>query len=117
MGWAGKESKSRINSPGSDKRLLSQQKTAAGIAVAVYLKSIARYLQRIVTFSFVPDESPTLLLEIVRRRSGDTTWTFLINHGGADVVVPAEGTELVSQQRVSGELALPAGAYAVVKSD
>jgi hypothetical protein len=43
VGWAGKESKSRINSPGSDKRLLKfHKKTAAEIAAAVHSHSIAR---------------------------------------------------------------------------
>jgi len=55
-------------------------------------------------------------VETVRRRSGDTTWTFLFNHGDADVVVPADGVELVSGSKVDGELALPGGGYAVVRS-
>jgi beta-galactosidase len=50
-------------------------------------------------------------VEIVRRRDGDTTWTFLFNHGDAEVVVPAEGAEVVV-----GGLPLPPGGYAVVKS-
>jgi beta-galactosidase len=50
-------------------------------------------------------------IETVRRRSGDTTWTFLINHGDTDVDVPAEGSELVV-----GEVPLPPGGYAVLKS-
>ncbi|WP_329478540.1 beta-galactosidase [Kribbella sp. NBC_01484] len=53
-------------------------------------------------------ESP---VEIVRRRSGDTTWTFLFNHRDAEVVVPADGSELVV-----GELPLRPGGYAVVRS-
>jgi beta-galactosidase len=56
-------------------------------------------------------------LETVRRRDGDTTWTFLINHGDADVVVPASGTELVTGRSVDGEFAVPAGGYAVVRSE
>jgi beta-galactosidase len=51
-----------------------------------------------------------LPVETVRRRSGDTTWTFLFNHGDAEVAVP-DGGELLA-----GELPLPAGGYAVVRS-
>ncbi|MGZ0153102.1 beta-galactosidase [Kribbella sp. WER1] len=53
-------------------------------------------------------------VETIQRRSGDTSWTFLINHG-EDVVVPATGVELVSGTTVDGELQLPAGGYAVVR--
>ncbi|WP_410791696.1 beta-galactosidase [Kribbella sp. C-35] len=66
----------------------------------------------------VDDETAARLLglsaspvETVRRRAGDTTWTFLINHGDAQVDVPADGSELVV-----GELPLPPGGYAVVRS-
>jgi beta-galactosidase len=55
-------------------------------------------------------------VETVRRRAGDTTWTFLLNHGDAEVVVPADGVELVSGATVNGSVAVPAGGYAVVKS-
>ncbi|TCC08276.1 beta-galactosidase [Kribbella soli] len=66
----------------------------------------------------VDDETAARLLgrstspiETVRRRAGDTTWTFLINHGDTQVAVPADGSELVV-----GELPLPPGGYAVVRS-
>ncbi|NUR98226.1 MAG: beta-galactosidase, partial [Kribbellaceae bacterium] len=56
-------------------------------------------------------------LETVRRRSGDTTWTFRINHSDDEVVVAATGVELVSGRAVDGELRVPAGGYAVVRSE
>ncbi|MFC6159508.1 beta-galactosidase [Kribbella jiaozuonensis] len=49
-------------------------------------------------------------LETVRRQSGDTTWTFLFNHGDAEVAVPDEG------ELVIGRLPVPPGGYAVVRS-
>jgi beta-galactosidase len=49
-------------------------------------------------------------VEKVRRRSGDTTWTFLINHGETEADVPAEG------ELVVGRVPLPPGGYAVLKS-
>jgi beta-galactosidase len=55
-------------------------------------------------------------VETVRRRSGDVTWTFLLNHGDAEVVVPVDGVELISGSKVEGELSLPGGGYAVVRS-
>lgn len=56
------------------------------------------------------DLSPSPV-ETVRRRSGDTTWTFLINHGDVEVAGPDDGSELVV-----GELPLRPGGYAVVRS-
>jgi beta-galactosidase len=55
-------------------------------------------------------------VELVRREADGTTWTFLINHGDAEAVVPAEGWDLVSGAEVSGNLVLPAGGQAVVRS-
>jgi beta-galactosidase len=55
-------------------------------------------------------------VELVRRETDGTTWTFLINHGDAEAVVPAEGWDLVSGAEVSGSLVLPAGGQAVVRS-
>ncbi|MEV4264333.1 beta-galactosidase [Kribbella sp. NPDC049584] len=49
-------------------------------------------------------------VETVRRRSGDTTWTLLFNHGDAEFAVPDAG------ELVAGELPVPAGGYAVVRS-
>ena len=55
-------------------------------------------------------------VETVVRRSGDTTWTFLFNHGDTEVVVSADGVELISGSTLDGSLDLPAGGYAVVRS-
>jgi beta-galactosidase len=55
-------------------------------------------------------------VETVVRRSGDTRWTFLFNHSDADVVVPADGVELISGSTLDGSIELPAGGYAVVRS-
>jgi beta-galactosidase len=49
-------------------------------------------------------------LETVRRRSGDTSWTFLFNHGDGEIAVPDEG------ELVIGRRPVPPGGYAVVRS-
>ncbi|WP_433159332.1 beta-galactosidase [Kribbella sp. CA-247076] len=55
-------------------------------------------------------------VETVRRRSGETTWTFLFNHDEAEVVVPVDGVELISGAAVHGSLTVPGGGVAVVRS-
>ncbi|GAB3836035.1 beta-galactosidase [Kribbella italica] len=56
-------------------------------------------------------------VELVRREANGTTWDFLLNHGDAEAVVPADGLDLLSGTEVRGQLVLPAGGQAVVRSD
>jgi beta-galactosidase len=55
-------------------------------------------------------------VELVRRRRGENCWSFLINHGVADVEVPMAGHDLLSGTDVVGAVVLPAGGQAVVRS-
>ncbi|MET7280625.1 beta-galactosidase [Kribbella sp. NPDC005582] len=54
-------------------------------------------------------------VEVVRRRQGDTTWTFLLNHGIAEATIEIDGHDLVSGQSVEGSLTLKPGDQAVVE--
>ncbi|MEU8392021.1 Beta-galactosidase C-terminal domain, partial [Micromonospora sp. NPDC048843] len=56
-------------------------------------------------------------VEVVRRRDGDRTWLFAINHTDTEVRLPAYGVELLTGGHCAGELALPAGEVAVVRED
>ena len=56
-------------------------------------------------------------VEAVRRRNGDRSWLFLVNHTGDPQDVPASGTDLVSGDRASGTAHLPPGGVAVVRED
>ncbi|MFE3829788.1 beta-galactosidase [Streptomyces sp. NPDC059092] len=58
-------------------------------------------------------------VEVVRRSGESGEYLFAINHTGTDakVPLPAAGTELLTGERASGGLALPAGAVRVVKLD
>lgn len=56
-------------------------------------------------------------VEAVRRVGDAAFWLFLINHSGADARVPADGLDLVTGDRVDGELVLAAGSIAVVRED
>jgi beta-galactosidase len=62
-----------------------------------------------------PPELPAGV-ELVRRRAGETTWSFLINHGDAEVAVPISGFELLTGTEVAGQLVLSAGGQAVVRA-
>jgi beta-galactosidase len=54
-------------------------------------------------------------VEVVRRRAGDRTWLFVINHTDADARLDATGVELLTGARCSGDLVVPAGEVAVIR--
>ncbi|MEV1315146.1 beta-galactosidase [Micromonospora arborensis] len=56
-------------------------------------------------------------VEVVRRRDGDRSWLFAINHTDAEVRLPVTGVELLTGARCAGGLTLPAGDVAVVRED
>ncbi|MFC4021974.1 beta-galactosidase [Micromonospora sp. GCM10011542] len=56
-------------------------------------------------------------VEVVRRRDGERSWLFAINHTDAEVRLPVTGTELLTGARCAGELKLPAGEVVVVRED
>ncbi|MGW3939409.1 beta-galactosidase [Streptomyces phaeochromogenes] len=55
-------------------------------------------------------------VEVLVRRSDEETFTFFVNHGGHDVVVRAQGLEMLTDVSVSGGLQIPAGEVRVVRS-
>ncbi|MET8373748.1 beta-galactosidase [Micromonospora profundi] len=56
-------------------------------------------------------------VEVVRRRDGDRSWLFAINHTDTEVRVPVSGTELLTGAVCAGELTVPAGEVAVIRED
>ncbi|MEU5790728.1 beta-galactosidase [Micromonospora purpureochromogenes] len=54
-------------------------------------------------------------VEVVRRRDGDRSWLFVVNHTDAEVRLDVTGTELLGGARCTGELRVPAGEVAVVR--
>ncbi|MCO1595796.1 beta-galactosidase [Micromonospora sp. RHAY321] len=61
-------------------------------------------------------EAPTGV-EVVRRRDGERSWLFAINHTEAEVRLAVSGTELLTGARCAGELTVPAGEVVVVRED
>ncbi|MFR9777472.1 beta-galactosidase [Micromonospora sp. MS34] len=54
-------------------------------------------------------------VEAVRRRDGDRSWLFLLNHTGRPQPVPAAGLELITGGPVAGAVTVPAGGVAVLR--
>jgi beta-galactosidase len=55
-------------------------------------------------------------VEVIRRKSTQGSWTFVINHSTADVELALRGHELIADVEVPGTLAVAAGAVAVVRA-
>ncbi|SBT45537.1 beta-galactosidase [Micromonospora narathiwatensis] len=60
-----------------------------------------------------PDAPPGV--EAVRRRDGDRSWLFLLNHTDRPQRVPAAGTELLTGEPVGDAVTVPAGGVAVLR--
>ncbi|MFC3505358.1 beta-galactosidase [Micromonospora krabiensis] len=56
-------------------------------------------------------------VEVVRRRDGDRSWLFVLNHTGDEARLAVAGVELLTGATCEGELVVPAGEVAVVRED
>ncbi|MFT7839535.1 beta-galactosidase [Saccharothrix sp. BKS2] len=60
-------------------------------------------------------------VEVVRRRGeragAPVSWLVAVNHGGGDAELPAAGVELLSGERVTGRVVVPAGGVVVVRGE
>jgi beta-galactosidase len=54
-------------------------------------------------------------VEVVRRRAGDASWLFLLNHADVPHAVAARGVDLLTGACIDGTVTLPAGGVAVVR--
>ena len=84
----------------------------------------ARVMTRLLTAA---DAAPAVLLpaghpavvagevDVVRRRSGAASWVFAINHSAAEVQLPVDGWNLLTDSVVTGSLLLRGGECAVIR--
>ncbi|MEU4819801.1 beta-galactosidase [Micromonospora aurantiaca] len=56
-------------------------------------------------------------VEVVRRRSADRSWLFVVNHTTEPARLAVSGVELLGGARCDGELEVPAGEVAVVREE
>ncbi len=95
---------------------------AVGRGVAWYVatrtddEATARIIDRAVSDAGVRAVTATTPgVEVQRRRSGEHSWLFVLNHTTAPASVPAEGTDIVTGDAVSGSVTVPGGGVAVVR--
>ena len=56
-------------------------------------------------------------VEVQRRRAGEQTWLFVLNHTGTEASVAATGTDIVTGVAVPGTVTVPPGGVAVVREE
>lgn len=97
---------------------------AVGAGEAWYLatrpedKGLQRIADALIAASGVAPVVPDLPdgVEVTRRTAADgRSWLFVLNHTAEDVTLAASGLDLVSGARADGELAVAAGAVAIVR--
>ncbi|MER7441800.1 beta-galactosidase [Micromonospora avicenniae] len=77
-----------------------------------------RLVARLVAESGVrPAAAAPAGVEVVRRRAGERSWLFVVNHTEDAARVAAAGVDLLTGERCDGELLVPAGEVAVVRED
>jgi beta-galactosidase len=88
------------------------------VAVSLNHGSLVELLSRITTEAGVEPVLPlrsSAEVDVTRRRSADSSWLFVLNHGREDVEVTTIGQDLVSDQRVDGRITVAAGGSAVIR--
>ncbi|HET7276627.1 MAG TPA: beta-galactosidase [Dermatophilaceae bacterium] len=100
-------------------------RSVAGRGAAWYLstlpddETLTGLLDRVVAAAGVePAARAPFGVDVVRRRNeAGARWLFLVNQTEDEQVVSVSGTDLVTQQRVGPDFAMPGGAVAVVRED
>ena len=86
------------------------------VATRTDVATTARLVARMVEEAGVSAVTRTAAgVEVSRRRKGDASWLFVINHTDDTATVAAHGTDIVTGAVISGALSVPAGGVAVVR--
>jgi beta-galactosidase len=56
-------------------------------------------------------------VEVQRRRAGELTWLFVLNHTSTEASVAVRGTDIVTGVAVPGTVTVPPGGVAVVREE
>jgi len=109
-----------VDGPVPGRPAVTRHALGAGVAWYVATRTdvatTARLVARIVEEAGVrPVATTSPGVEVSRRRAGDSSWLFVLNHTDAAAELPADGTDIVTGARVSGSVVVPAGGVAVVR--
>jgi beta-galactosidase len=89
--------------------------TAWYVSTALDDPAMDRLLATVLAEAGVPPAGTVPGVEVVRRRSGATSWLFAVNHTDAPHDVPADGLDVVTDTDVTGTIRLNPGTHAVIR--
>lgn len=91
--------------------------TAHYLSTRLMPEALGLHLGRILTDSGVAPENPSAAagVEIVRRRGGGSTYTFVINHSTQPHRVNLRGVELITGNSMDGDIVVDAGDVRIVR--
>ncbi|ARC56420.1 Beta-galactosidase [Frondihabitans sp. 762G35] len=99
-------------------------RATAGAGTAWYLSTVLEPDSLIALLTRVADEAgvlpvaaPGTGVEVVRRRDSQNEWVFLLNHTDETVHHDVSGFDLVTEQPVSGRVALAPGGTQIIRQD
>ncbi|WP_109210834.1 MULTISPECIES: beta-galactosidase [Microbacterium] len=109
-----------VDGPGAGKAAVTRHAHGAGHGWYISTRLDAAALRTVMSEVYAdagisPSERPEGL-EVVVRRGGAADYSVVINHRDDDVPLVAIGTELLTGRPVEGELVVPAGGVAVVRT-
>ncbi|MFC8681627.1 beta-galactosidase [Microbacterium ureisolvens] len=109
-----------VDGPGAGKAAVTRHAHGAGHGWYISTRLDAAALRTVMSEVYAdagisPSERPEGL-EVVVRRGGAADYSVVINHRDDDVPLVATGTELLTGRPVEGELVVPAGGVAVVRT-
>ncbi len=120
---AGAEAVARyVDGPVPGAPAITRHEHGAGVAWYVATRTdaatTARHVGRMVEAAGVaPVVSTAAGVEVQRRRAGEQTWLFVLNHTGSEASVAATGTDIVTGVAVPGTVTVPPGGVAVVREE
>ena len=120
---AGAEAVARyVDGPVPGAPAITRHEHGAGVAWYVATRTdsatTARHVGRMVEAAGVaPVVSTAAGVEVQRRRAGEQTWLFVLNHTSTEASVAATGTDIVTGVAVSGTVTVPPGGVAVVREE
>jgi beta-galactosidase len=111
---------SYVDGPVAGKPAVTRHPVGDGVAWYVATRTdvdtTAALVERVVAEAGVrPVTAAPPGVEVQRRRSGDRTWLFVLNHTREAATVAASGTDIVTGSAISASITVPAGGVAVVR--
>ncbi len=111
---------SYVDGPAAGRPAVTRNALGAGVgwyvSTVLGVGDLATVMAPVYRDAGLPPRRGPLGLEVVERQADDATYTVAINHGDEPVVLPGEGTDLLTVREVTGGVKVGAGDVVVLRS-